>query len=120
MERGAVCWRTSFGTRGSQVQILPLRPTLNPIQTNQPDSFPDRNASTSARHLVDHAGDPVGAGLVASLARPGGNVTGLSLQQTDIATKKLELLREAVPGLRRLAILGNVGNASAALRRNFL
>src|SRR5262249_37067760 len=54
--------------------------------------------------------DPVGTGLVASLARPGGNVTGLSLQQTDLAGKRVELLREVVPGLRRLAILANVGS----------
>src|SRR5262249_39661891 len=53
-------------------------------------------------------GDPVATGLVESLARPGGNVTGLSLQSTEIAGKRLELLREFVPGLRRLAILGNV------------
>jgi ABC-type uncharacterized transport system substrate-binding protein len=56
------------------------------------------------------AGDPVGTGLVASLARPGGNVTGLSLQQTDLAGKRLQRLREVVPALRRLAILVNVGN----------
>ena len=54
------------------------------------------------------AGDPVGAGLVASLARPGGNVTGLSNQSADIASKRLELLREVVPNLRRLAILANI------------
>jgi putative ABC transport system substrate-binding protein len=54
--------------------------------------------------------DPVGGGLVESLARPGGNVTGLSLQQADLAGKRLELLREVVPGLRRVAILANVGN----------
>src|SRR5262249_3977109 len=48
--------------------------------------------------------DPVGAGVVASLARPGGNVTGLSTQSTDIAGKRLELLREVLPRLRRLAI----------------
>ena len=51
------------------------------------------------------AGDPVGTGLVASLARPGGNVTGLSNQSTDLAAKRIELLREVVPGLRRLAIM---------------
>jgi putative ABC transport system substrate-binding protein len=50
------------------------------------------------------AGDPVGTGLVASLARPGGNVTGLSNQSADLAGKRIELLREVVPGLRRLAI----------------
>jgi putative tryptophan/tyrosine transport system substrate-binding protein len=51
--------------------------------------------------------DPVGAGVVSSLARPGGNVTGLSTQSTDIAGKRLELLREVLPRLRRLAIIGN-------------
>jgi putative ABC transport system substrate-binding protein len=56
------------------------------------------------------AGDPVSTGLVVSLARPDGNVTGLSLQQTDLAGKRLELLREVVPALRRLAILANAGN----------
>jgi putative tryptophan/tyrosine transport system substrate-binding protein len=55
-------------------------------------------------------GDPVGAGLVASLARPGRNVTGLSNQSADIAGKQVELLREVVPGLRRLAVLANVSN----------
>ena len=53
--------------------------------------------------------DPIGSGLVASLSRPGGNVTGLSLQATDIASKRLELLREAVPGLGRLAIMSDAG-----------
>ena len=53
--------------------------------------------------------DPVETGLVASLGRPGGNVTGLSMQATDLAGKRLELLREVLPGLHRLAILANVG-----------
>src|SRR5215467_6537460 len=61
------------------------------------------------------AGDPIASGLVASLARPGGNVTGLSNQSADLAGKRLELLREVVPGLRRLAIMGNVGNPVSAL-----
>ena len=56
------------------------------------------------------AGDPVGNGLVESLARPGGNVTGLSLQLTETVGKRLGLLREAVPALRRLAILFNAGD----------
>ena len=59
-------------------------------------------------------GDPVGAGLIASLARPGGNVTGLSLLQPDLGGKRLEVLREAVPGLRRFAILGNFSNPPIA------
>ena len=59
--------------------------------------------------------DPVGAGLVASLGRPGGNVTGLSLQQTDVAGKRLDLLHEVVPDLRHLVIMANVANPQAAL-----
>jgi putative tryptophan/tyrosine transport system substrate-binding protein len=60
-------------------------------------------------------GDPVGTGLVTSLARPGGNVTGLSNQIPDLVGKRLELLREIVPGLGRLALLGNVGNPVVVL-----
>jgi putative ABC transport system substrate-binding protein len=61
------------------------------------------------------AADPVGTGLVASLARPAGNVTGVSLQTTDIAGKRLELLREVVPDLRRLAIMANADSTNAVL-----
>ena len=61
------------------------------------------------------ASDPVGTGLVASLARPGGNVTGLANQISDTSGKKLEFLREVVPGLRRLAIMANVGNPASVL-----
>jgi putative ABC transport system substrate-binding protein len=59
--------------------------------------------------------DPVGSGMVASLARPGGNVTGLSLQSTDLSGKRLELLRAVVPGLRRLAIIANASYPAAML-----
>jgi putative tryptophan/tyrosine transport system substrate-binding protein len=61
------------------------------------------------------AGDPVATGLVASLARPGGNVTGLSNQAPDLAGKRLELLREIIPDLHRLAILTNIGSPIGAL-----
>ena len=53
--------------------------------------------------------------MVASLSRPGGNVTGLSVQRTDTAGKRLEILREVLPGLRRLAILANVGFPDSVL-----
>jgi putative tryptophan/tyrosine transport system substrate-binding protein len=59
--------------------------------------------------------DPVGSGLVASLAHPGGNVTGLSVQASELAGKRLELLREVVPQLQRLAIMFDVGNAQPVL-----
>ena len=61
------------------------------------------------------AGNPVANGLVASLPRPGGNVTGLTNQTADLAGKRIELLREAAPGLRRLAIMANVDNPSVVL-----
>jgi len=73
---------------------------------------------TSDIPIVFGAGDPVASGLVESLARPGGNVTGLSQQQTDTAGKRLELLREVVPRLRRLAILVNPNNAADVLERD--
>jgi putative ABC transport system substrate-binding protein len=60
-------------------------------------------------------GDPVGTGLVASLARPGGNMTGLSNQTRDLAGKRMELLRAVVPTLRRLAILTDADNPAEML-----
>jgi putative ABC transport system substrate-binding protein len=61
------------------------------------------------------ASDPVGTGMIASLARPGGNVTGLSQQSRELAGKRLDLLQEIVPALRRLAAMGNVGSPTFAL-----
>jgi putative tryptophan/tyrosine transport system substrate-binding protein len=71
--------------------------------------------ATSVVPIVFVLGDPIGTGLVASLARPGGNVTGLTNQQPDLAGKRLEILREVVPSLHRLAILANVDYPFAVL-----
>ena len=62
-------------------------------------------------------GDPVGLGLVASLARPGGNVTGPSMMNTEIIGKRMQLLKEVVPGLTRVAVLANSVNPIHALFR---
>src|SRR5271170_4811161 len=62
--------------------------------------------------------DPIGNGLVASLARPGGNVTGLSIQAGELAGKRIELLREVVPQLHRLAIIFDAGNTQPVLEMN--
>jgi putative ABC transport system substrate-binding protein len=75
-----------------------------------------KQATSVIPNVFAVAGDPVGTGLVASLARPGGNVTGLSVQAFDLTGKRLEILREVVPGLRRLAIMANTGNPSAVLQ----
>jgi putative ABC transport system substrate-binding protein len=72
-----------------------------------------KQATSSIPIVFVPALDPVGSGLVASLARPGGNATGLSTQAPDLASKRVELLREAVPGLRRLAIMANFGYPAA-------
>jgi len=69
-----------------------------------------RQATSVVPIVFAVSGDPVGTGLVGSLARPGGNVTGLSAQAIDLTGRRLDLLRELVPGLRRLAILGNPAN----------
>jgi len=61
------------------------------------------------------AADPLGTGLVSTLARPGGNVTGLSVEATDLGSKRLELLRDVVPNFRRLGIMANVGNSASVL-----
>jgi putative ABC transport system substrate-binding protein len=73
-----------------------------------------KRASQTIPIVFALANDPLGAGLVASLSRPGGNVTGLSLQGPDIGSKRLGLMREAVPGLRRLAIIANPASPQAA------
>jgi ABC-type uncharacterized transport system substrate-binding protein len=69
-----------------------------------------KRATSTIPIVFPAVGDPVGDGLVASLARPGGNATGLSLQLPDTAGKRLELLREIVPGLHRVAILFNAAD----------
>jgi putative tryptophan/tyrosine transport system substrate-binding protein len=80
-----------------------------------PSTVAAKQATSTIPIVFAAVGDPVGTGIVASLARPGGNVTGMSLQQTDSADKRLELLREVIPGLRHLAIMANGGNPAAVL-----
>jgi putative ABC transport system substrate-binding protein len=72
--------------------------------------------ATSAIPIVfAPAGDPIGNGLVTSLAKPGANLTGLSIQQKDLSGKRIGMLRELLPNLRGLAIMGNVANPSTVL-----
>jgi putative ABC transport system substrate-binding protein len=81
-----------------------------------PNVLAAKRTTSSIPIVFPSAGDPVGNGLVNSLARPGGNVTGLSVQSTDLASKLVVLLRDLLPSLRRLAILHHVGNAVALLQ----
>ena len=78
--------------------------------TGTPAVIAAKRATTLIPIVFAGAANPVGGGLVASLARPGGNLTGVSSQTAEVASKRLELLREVVPSLRRLAVLVNSGN----------
>jgi len=80
------------------------------VTHNTPPTLAAKQATSVIPIVFATAGDPVGTGIVASLARPGGNVTGLSSQSPDAAGKRLQLLRELVPNLQRLAILTDVAN----------
>ena len=109
-------WAESRTERFDEIAAEFVRRKVDVIVTSATAAIVAAKQATSVIPIVfAAAGDPVGTGLVASLARPGGNVTGLSIQQTDVAAKRLELLREVVPGLRRLAILGNVDGPAVLL-----
>jgi putative tryptophan/tyrosine transport system substrate-binding protein len=109
-------WAEGRTERGAEIAAEFVRRKVDVIVTSSTAGAVAAMQATSVIPIVfAAAGDPVGTGLVGSLARPGGNVTGLSIQQTDVAAKKLELLREVVPSLGRLAILGNVVAPSVVL-----
>ncbi|HEY3065788.1 MAG TPA: ABC transporter substrate-binding protein [Methylomirabilota bacterium] len=77
------------------------------VAETTPASLALQQASTTVPIVMTIVGDPVGAGLIASVGRPGGNITGLSLQLSDVAAKRMQLLREVVPMVSRVAILWN-------------
>ena len=85
------------------------------VTSGTPQVLAAKQATSVIPIVFATAGDPVGNNLVASLARPGGNVTGLSNLISETGGKRLEFLREVVPGLRRLAILANVSNPAVVL-----
>jgi putative ABC transport system substrate-binding protein len=108
-------WAEGRSERYAEIAAEFVRLQVNVIVTVG-GAVPAARQATSAIPIVfPAAADPLGSGFVASLARPGGNITGLSSQMADTAGKRLELLREVVPGLRRLAIMVNGGNSAAVL-----
>ena len=109
-------WAEGQNERAAEIAAEFVRLKVDVIVAGgTPSVIAAKHATSVVPIVFAAAGDPVGSNLVASLARPGGNVTGLSLQQTDLAAKRLELLREVVPNLRRLAIMANVGSPGAML-----
>jgi putative ABC transport system substrate-binding protein len=89
------------------VDVIVAAGTLAPLAA--------KNATATIPIVMTSAGDPLGSGLVSSLARPGGNVTGLSLMSPDLSAKRLGLIEEIVPDIARLAIIWNAENPYPAL-----
>ena len=108
-------WAEGRSERFAEISAEFVRINVDVIVTTGSATLAAKQATSVIPIVFALAADPVGAGYVASLARPGGNVTGLSVQSADVAGKRLELLREIVPGLRRLAIMANVDDPGAVL-----
>jgi putative ABC transport system substrate-binding protein len=109
-------WGEGSSERFAEIAANFVRLKVDVIVTSGTANVVAAKQATSVIPIVFAvAGDPIANNLVASLARPGSNVTGLSTLAPDLAGKRLELLREAVPGLRRLATIGNIGNSLAVL-----
>ena len=109
-------WAEGQAERSGEIATEFVARKVNVIVASGSASVAAARQATPAIPIVfSVVNDPLGTGIVKSLARPGGNVTGLSLQNPDLAGKRLELLREAVPGVRRLAILVNGRNPGAVV-----
>jgi len=108
-------WTEGRSERFAELATDFVRLKVDVIVTLGAAVIPAKQATSVIPIVFAVATDPVGTGLVASLARPGGNVTGLANQISDTSGKKLEFLREVVPGLRRLAIMANAGNPASVL-----
>jgi putative ABC transport system substrate-binding protein len=108
-------WAEGRSERYSEIAAEFVHLKVNVIVTPGGATLAAKEATSTISIVFAASGDPVGSGLVASLARPGGNVTGSSIQGTDLAGKRLELLREVLPSLRRLAIIANMDYSAAVL-----
>jgi putative ABC transport system substrate-binding protein len=107
-------WAEGRSERFAEIAAEFVRLKVDVIVTAGPPVFAAKQATSVIPIVFATVADPLGSGLVASLARPRGNVTGLSLTSPELAGKRFELLREAIPGLRRLAIMANADYPPAA------
>src|SRR5262249_52443299 len=106
-------WAEGHSERFAEIAAELVRLKVDIIVTTGTSVLAAKQATAVIPIVFAVANDPVSTGAVASLARPGGNVTGLSLEAPDLAGKRIGLLREAVPGVRRLAIMFNAGYSAA-------
>jgi putative tryptophan/tyrosine transport system substrate-binding protein len=108
-------WADGRNERFSEIAAEFVRLKVDVIVTSGGAGLAAKQATTTIPIVFAVANDPIADGLVVSLARPGGNVTGLSLLAPDLAGKRFELVRESLVGLRRLAILADSGYAPSGL-----
>lgn len=108
-------WAEGRRERFEEIAAEFVRLKVDVIVTTGGGIFAVKQATSTIPTVFVVMADPVGAGVVASLARPGGNITGLSNQSAGVAGKRVELLREVVPSLRQIAVLVNVGYPGAVL-----
>jgi putative ABC transport system substrate-binding protein len=108
-------WAEGRSERYAELAAEFVRLNVDVIVTTGAPAMAAKVATSNIPIVFALAPDPIGSGLVGNLARPGGNVTGLSRQSTDAAGKRLEILHEAVPGLRLLGILANSAYSAAVL-----
>jgi putative tryptophan/tyrosine transport system substrate-binding protein len=106
-------WAEGRSERLAEIAAEFVRLKVDVILTVGSGALAAKRVTSAIPIVFAAATDPLGGGLVASLARPGGNATGLSMQASDAVGKRLELLRELLPDLRRLAIIGNVDYPAA-------
>lgn len=106
-------WAEGSGERITAFVAEFVRTKVDVIVTGGNAVSAAKQATSTIPIVFAVAVDPVGSGFVDSLARPGSNVTGLSLQSPELVGKRLELLRTTVPGQRRLAVMANVGYPAA-------
>lgn len=106
-------WAEGRSERFAEFAAEFVRLNVNVVFTGGTPAIAAKRATSIIPIVFVLASDPVGIGLVASLPRPGGNITGLSTQATDIAGKRLELLVQILPAFRRLTVLTNAANPAA-------
>jgi putative ABC transport system substrate-binding protein len=106
---------TRYAALAAELAALPVDVILT---WSTPAVLAAKRATTAIPIVMGAIGDPIGIGAVASLAHPGGNITGFSTQNFELEEKRFELLRDLVPGLSRMAMLGNAANPYSALAMN--
>ncbi|MFL6828391.1 MAG: ABC transporter substrate-binding protein [Bradyrhizobium sp.] len=110
-------WAEGHSERYAEITAEFVRLKVDVIVSAGSAALVAKRVTSAVPIVFTIAADPLGDGMVASLARPGGNVTGLSTQAVDAASKRLEILREIIPSLRRFAILAEVGNFGTVLEQ---